>query len=68
VLSRETTVLAFFVIWAPTLLELIFLVASGILFARVRSPALAFFFFGALVTTLAPGRFSLSAVPSSRVR
>ena len=46
--------LALFVMWAPTLLGLIFLVAAGILFAKVRSPALAFFFFGALVTTLAP--------------
>ena len=49
--------LAFFILWAPTLLGLIFLVAAGILFARVRSPALAFFFFGALVTTLAPWAF-----------
>jgi predicted membrane channel-forming protein YqfA (hemolysin III family) len=49
----------FFLIWAPTLLGLIFLVAAGILYAKVRSPALAFFFFGALVTTLAPWAFQL---------
>ena len=51
--------LGFFVMWAPALLGLIFLVAAGILFARVRSPASAFFFFGALVTTLAPWAFHL---------
>ena len=56
---KEVDVLAFFILWAPTLLGLIFLVAAGILFARVRSPALAFFFFGALVTTLAPWAFEL---------
>ena len=52
--SREVALLAYFVIWAPTLLSLIFLIAAGILFARVRSPASGVFFFGALVTTLAP--------------
>ncbi|HXJ51116.1 MAG TPA: hypothetical protein VNH16_06980 [Burkholderiales bacterium] len=46
--------LALFVIWTPTVLALIFLIAAGILFARVRSPASGIFFFGALVTTLAP--------------
>jgi hypothetical protein len=51
--------LAFFILWAPTLLGLIFLVAAGILFSRVRSPALAFFFFGALFTTVAPWAFEL---------
>jgi len=50
-------VLAFFILWAPTLLGLIFLVAAGILFVRVRSPASSLFFFGALVTTLAPWVF-----------
>lgn len=49
--------LAFFIIWAPTLLALIFVVAAGILYAKVRSPALAFFFFGALAATLAPWAF-----------
>ena len=49
--------LAFFVIWAPTLFGLIFLVAAGILYAKVRTLALAFFFFGALATTLAPWAF-----------
>jgi len=52
-------VLALFVIWAPTVLALIFLIAAGILFARVRSPASGLFFFGALVTTLAPWTFNL---------
>jgi hypothetical protein len=52
-------VLAFFILWAPTVLGLIFLVAAGILFARVRSPASGLFFFGALVTTLAPWAFQL---------
>jgi hypothetical protein len=52
-------VLALFVIWAPTVLALIFLIAAGILFARVRSPASGLFFFGALVTTLAPWAFNL---------
>lgn len=51
--------LAFFILWAPTLLGLIFLVAAGILVARVRSPASGLFFFGALVTTLAPWVFQL---------
>ena len=51
--------LAFFILWAPTLLALIFLVAAGILFARVRSPASGVFFSGALVTTLAPWALQL---------
>ena len=51
--------LAFFILWAPTLLGLIFLVAAGILFARVRSLASGLFFVGALVTTLAPWVFQL---------
>jgi hypothetical protein len=50
-------VFTFFILWAPTLLALIFLVAAGILFARVRSPASAVFFAGALITTLAPWAF-----------
>jgi len=49
--------IAFFVMYAPTLLELIFLAAAGILFAKVRSPASGFFFFGFLVLTLAPWAF-----------
>ena len=52
--------LAFFVLWAPTLLGLIFLDAAGILFARVRSAASGLFFFGALVTTFAPWVFQLT--------
>jgi len=52
-------VLAFFILWAPTLLGLIFLVGAGILFARVRSLASGLFFVGALVTTLAPWVFQL---------
>ena len=51
--------LGFFVMWAPALLGLIFLVAAGILFAKVRSPASALFFFGVLATTLAPWAFHL---------
>ena len=51
--------LGFFILWAPTLLALIFLVAAGILFARARSPASGVFFFGALATTLAPWVFQL---------
>lgn len=51
--------LAFFILWAPTVLELIFLVAAGILFAKVRSPASAFFFFGFVVLALAPFAFML---------
>ena len=51
--------LAFFILWAPTLLGLIFLVGAGILFARVRSLASGLFFVGALVTTLAPWVFQL---------
>ena len=57
--KKEVAVLALFVMWAPTLLGLIFLVAAGILFAKVRSPALALFFFGVLVTTLAPWALQL---------
>lgn len=57
--KKEVVVLALFVIWAPTLLGLIFLVAAGILFAKVRSPALAVFFLGALITTLAPWALEL---------
>jgi hypothetical protein len=51
--------LAFFVMYAPTVFELIFLVAAGILFAKVRSPASGFFFFGFLVLALAPLAFML---------
>lgn len=51
--------LALVILWAPTLLALIFLVAAGILFARVRSPVSGVFFAGALVTTLAPWAFQL---------
>jgi hypothetical protein len=51
--------LGFFVMWAPALLGLIFLVAAGILVAKVRSLAAAVFFFGLLVTTLAPWAFHL---------
>ena len=50
---------AFFVMYAPTVFELIFLVAAGILFAKVRSPAAGFFFFGFLVLALAPLAFML---------
>ena len=52
--------LAFFILWAPTLLGLIFLVGAGILFARVRSLASGLFFVGALVTILAPWAFQLT--------
>lgn len=52
--------LAYFVIWAPTVLALIFLIAAGILFARARSAASGIFFFGALVTTLAPWASNLA--------
>ena len=51
--------IAFFILWAPALLGLIFLVAAGILFARVRSLASGLFFLGALVTILAPWAFQL---------
>jgi hypothetical protein len=45
--------------YAPTLLELVFLVAAGMLFAKVRSPASGFFFFGFLALALAPWAFML---------
>ena len=51
--------LAFFIIWAPTLLELVFLVAAGILVAKVRSRASGFFFFGFLALAVAPWAFTL---------
>jgi hypothetical protein len=53
-------VLAYFILWAPTLLGLIFLVAAGVLFSRVRSPASGLFFLGALVTILAPWAFEFT--------
>lgn len=58
-MELESRGLALFIIWAPTLLAVIFLVGAGILYAKVRSPALAFFFFGALATTLIPWAFEL---------
>ncbi|MFL6571634.1 MAG: hypothetical protein ACJ8G4_07770 [Burkholderiales bacterium] len=52
--------LAHFILWAPTLLGLIFLVAAGVLFSRARSLASGLFFLGALVTILAPWAFQLT--------
>ena len=51
--------LASLIMYAPSVLELIFLVAAGILFVKVRSPASGFFFFGFLVLALAPLAFML---------
>lgn len=58
--------LAFFSIVAPIVLGLVFVVAAGILFARVRSVATAFFFFGLLVATLASWTFQFGGIAHFR--
>ena len=51
--------LAIFLAYAPMLFGLVFVIAAGILFMRVRSAACGMFFFGLLVTTFAPWAFRI---------